>query len=78
MTIYLSIFRRGRSLQVREQDHMNEVFVFLRWTKLRGGIVQRQLSLESSAYDGGIQFRRLKDGRNQGWRLRGPVEHFEY
>lgn len=77
MTVHLSIFGRGRTLVINNFDACVSRQVYFAWMKQRRGIIKRVLAIEASD-DGGIRFRRLKDGRTQGWRLRGPVEHFEY
>lgn len=77
MTIYFSIFGRGRLLTVHEFDMDRDCMVYFRLGKLRRGLVVRQISFEGTN-DGGVMFRRTKDGRSQGWKLQGPVQHFDY
>lgn len=77
MTIFISIFGRGRALVINDEDCTSSRHVYFSWSKIRKGGAVERISLESDIYTGDLLFRRVRDGREQGWRFRGPVEHFE-
>jgi hypothetical protein len=76
MYIALKIFGHGWSMQSHEYDSSRARLVYLQYARSRKGTLSFVISLESTEC-GGIQLRVFRNGKTQGWSLRGPVEHWE-
>ncbi len=77
MTFMIQAFGRGFALEFNSFDPVRLQKHYFRWTRLCRGIVVRQIAF-ASVEDGGLEFFVRTKARTQGWRLRGPVEHFEF
>jgi len=53
------------------------LFCLALFWKARGHWPTRRYKLTNPLH-GGLEFSVMKRNKTQGWRLRGPVEHFEY
>jgi hypothetical protein len=77
MSLYVHIFGRGFGFALGSWDSFTMQRVYVQLTWLRRMVVKRQWML-AGTHDGGLEFSVRHEGHRQGWRLRGPVEHFEY
>lgn len=78
MIIHLAAFKRGIAFRYRELDWQRmqgTIIVSFAW--LRNGSVAKEYRLTNMEC-GGLEFCVQTNGHLQGWRLRGPVEHFNW
>jgi hypothetical protein len=73
----LDIFGRGFGVMFNTFDPAQSRKIVAAVLRMRHGVVTRRITLASCS-DGGLEFTVQRGHRTQGWRLRGPVEHFEY
>lgn len=77
MRIAFEICGRGRTLAVHEHDWASFRLIYFSYAKIRRGVMVRHFAVQDRQ-DGGVEVSILRDGKRQGWFLRGPVGHFEW
>lgn len=77
MIFHLQIFGRGFAFMFRTWDPMESCTTYASIAWLRRGSITCQYSFRA-ADGGGLEFMVRRKHTVQGWRLRGPVEHFNY